>query len=102
MPPYMLAAMKNCPQAASSVPGGGHEVCLATAIKDAHRRPDETHSDEGRNPPKPLGAATIVRRPRANTRAGESAKAKGPSRSLTRLHGRVVISVATPRPCTDA
>lgn len=46
----VLAAMNNCPQAASSVPGDGHEVCPVTAIKDAHRRPAATHSDEGRKP----------------------------------------------------
>jgi hypothetical protein len=42
--------MKNCPQAASSVPVGGHESCPVTAIKAAHRRPVETHSDEGQKP----------------------------------------------------
>jgi hypothetical protein len=46
----VLAAMKNCPQAASSVHGGGHEVCPVTAIKDAHRRPAETHSVRARTP----------------------------------------------------
>ena len=35
--------MKNGPQTASSVHGGGHEVCTVTAIKDAHRLPAETH-----------------------------------------------------------
>lgn len=44
----LLAAMKNRPQAASSVPVGRHEVCPVTAIKDAHRRrPTETHSRVG-------------------------------------------------------
>ena len=48
--PWLLAAMKNCPQAASSVPGGGHEVCPVMAIKHAHRRPSETHSARVGNP----------------------------------------------------
>ena len=39
-----LADMKNCPQAARPMRGRGQEVCPVTAIKDAHRRPAETHS----------------------------------------------------------